>query len=467
MIVTTNHNQTTISKKVSLNGVGLHTGKDVSITFQPSESNTGYCFKRIDLDNQPIVEANINYVTNTERGTCLNKNNVIIQTCEHVLASLVGLEIDNVLIELDASEPPIMDGSSKYFIEALETAGIKELKEKRKEFVVKNVISYKDKESGSEITVIPADEYQVTTMVDFGTKILGTQNASISSISEFKDNISSCRTFSFLHEIEMLLNKGLIKGGDLNNAIVYVDKPLSDSTMKKLKKAFNKDKIKIKSNGILDNLTLHYPNEAARHKLLDVIGDLALIGTKIRGKVIANKPGHFINTKFSKKMKDIIKDSKKNDIPQVDFSSAPLLDTTKIMEILPHRPPFLFIDKIYELTDDLVIGVKNVTIDEDFFKGHFPDYPVMPGVIIIEAMAQMGGILVMSKLDDPQNYLTFFAKIDKVRFRNKVLPGDTIIFKCSLLGPFRRGICHMQGLAYANDKLCAEAELTAQITKVK
>ena len=467
MIVTTNHNQTTISKKVSLNGVGLHTGKDVSITFQPSESNTGYCFKRIDLDNQPIVEANINYVTNTERGTCLNKNNVIIQTCEHVLASLVGLEIDNVLIELDASEPPIMDGSSKYFIEALENAGIKELKEKRKEFVVKNVISYKDKESGSEITVIPADEYQVTTMVDFGTKILGTQNASISSISEFKDNISSCRTFSFLHEIEMLLNKGLIKGGDLNNAIVYVDKPLSDSTMEKLKKAFNKDKIKVKSNGILDNLTLHYPNEAARHKLLDVIGDLALIGTKIRGKVIANKPGHFINTKFSKKMKDIIKDSKKNDIPQVDFSSAPLMDTTKIMEILPHRPPFLFIDKIYELTDDLVIGVKNVTIDEDFFKGHFPDYPVMPGVIIIEAMAQMGGILVMSKLDDPQNYLTFFAKIDKVRFRNKVLPGDTIIFKCSLLGPFRRGICHMQGLAYANDKLCAEAELTAQITKVK
>ena len=467
MIVTTNHNQTTISKKVSLSGVGLHTGKDVSITFQPSESNTGYCFKRIDLDNQPIVEANINYVTNTERGTCLNKNNVIIQTCEHVLASLVGLEIDNVLIELDASEPPIMDGSSKYFIEALETAGIKELKEKRKEFVVKNVISYKDKESGSEITVIPADEYQVTTMVDFGTKILGTQNASISSISEFKDNISSCRTFSFLHEIEMLLNKGLIKGGDLNNAIVYVDKPLSDSTMEKLKKAFNKDKIKVKSNGILDNLTLHYPNEAARHKLLDVIGDLALIGTKIRGKVIANKPGHFINTKFSKKMKDIIKDSKKNYIPQVDFSSAPLMDTTKIMEILPHRPPFLFIDKIYELTDDLVIGVKNVTIDEDFFKGHFPDYPVMPGVIIIEAMAQMGGILVMSKLDDPQNYLTFFAKIDKVRFRNKVLPGDTIIFKCSLLGPFRRGICHMQGLAYANDKLCAEAELTAQITKVK
>ena len=467
MLVTTKYNQTTISKKVSLSGVGLHTGKDVSITFCPADADHGYSFKRIDLEGNPIIEADANYVTSTERGTCLNKNDIIIQTCEHVLASLVGLQIDNVLIELNASEPPIMDGSSKFFVEALEKAGIKELSKKRKEFVVKNVISFKDEDSGSEITVIPSDEYQVTTMVDFGTKILGTQNATIESISEFKENISSCRTFSFLHEIEMLLNKGLIKGGDLNNAIVYVDKPLSEQTMTKLKKAFNKDKIAVKSNGILDNLTLLYPNEAARHKLLDVIGDLALIGTKIRGKVIANKPGHYINTKFSKKMKDIIKDSKKNDIPQIDFSSKPLMDTTKIMEILPHRPPFLFIDKIYELNDDMVIGVKNVTIDEDFFKGHFPEYPVMPGVIIIEAMAQMGGILVMSKLDDPQNYLTFFAKIDKVRFRNKVLPGDTLIFKCSLLGPFRRGICHMQGLAYANGKLCAEAELTAQITKVK
>ena len=467
MIITTKNNQTTISKKISLTGVGLHTGKDVTLTFIPSESNSGYKFKRIDLDGQPIIEADINYVTNTERGTCLDKNGINIQTCEHVLASLVGLEIDNVLIELDASEPPIMDGSSKYFVEALENAGIKELNEKRKEFVVKKVISYKDEVSGSEITVIPSDDYQITTMVDFGTKILGTQNASISSLKEFKDDISKCRTFSFLHEIEMLLNKGLIKGGDLNNAIVYVDKPLSHSTMEKLKKAFNKDKIKVKSNGILDNLNLHYPNEAARHKLLDVIGDLALIGTKIRAKVIANKPGHYINTKFSKKMKDIISDSKKNAIPQIDFSSPAIMDTTRIMEILPHRPPFLFIDKIYELNDDHVIGVKNVTIDEDFFKGHFPNFPVMPGVIIIEAMAQMGGILVMSKLEDPQNYLTFFAKIDKVRFRNKVLPGDTLIFKCSLIGPFRRGICHMQGFAYANGKLCAEAELTAQITKVK
>ena len=389
MLTTTKYNQTTISKKISLSGVGLHTGKDVTLTFHPSEANSGYVFKRIDLENEPVIEADINYVTNTERGTCLNKNNITIQTCEHVLASLVGLQIDNALIELNASEPPIMDGSSKFFVEALEKAGIRELEEKRKEFVVKNVISLKDENSGSEITIIPSEEYKVTTMVDFGTKILGTQNASIASLSDFKNDISNCRTFSFLHEIEMLLNKGLIKGGDLNNAIVYVDKPLSDSTMEKLKKAFNKDKIKVKSNGILDNLTLHYPNEAARHKLLDVIGDLALIGTKLRGKVIANKPGHYINTKFSKKMKDIIRNSKKNDIPEINVSSKPIMDTTKIMEILPHRPPFLFIDKIYELSDDMVIGVKNVTIDEDFFKGHFPDYPVMPGVIIIEAMAQM------------------------------------------------------------------------------
>ena len=467
MIVSTENNQTTILKKISLKGVGLHTGKDVTLTFVPSIADSGYVFKRIDLESSPTMRADIKYVSSTDRGTCLNKNGLIIQTCEHVLAALVGSEIDNVIIELNESEPPIMDGSAKFFVDALEKAGIKELDTKRKEFIVKKVISFKDEDTGSEIMVLPAKNYKVTTMVDFGTKILGTQNATIDSISEFIPQISNCRTFSFLHEIEMLLNKGLIKGGDLNNAIVYVDKPLSNETMEKLKKAFNKDKISVKSNGILDNLTLHYPNEAARHKLLDVIGDLALIGTRIRGKVIANKPGHYINTKFSKKMKEIIKDSMKNDIPQIDFSSKAIMDTSKIMEILPHRPPFLFIDKIYELTDDQVIGVKNVTIDEDFFKGHFPDYPVMPGVIIIEAMAQMGGILLMSKLDDPQNYLTFFAKIDKVRFRNKVLPGDTIIFKCSLLGPFRRGICHMQGLAYANGKLCAEAELTAQISKVK
>ena len=474
MIVLTDENQTTIKKDISLKGVGLHTGKEVNLTFKPAKANTGYIFKRIDLKEKPEIEANINYVFNTDRGTCLNKDDIRIQTTEHVLAALVGLEIDNVSIELDASEPPIMDGSSKFFVEALESVGKKDLEEKRKEFVVRDIISYKEPKSGSEITVIPSSEYQITTMVDFGTKILGTQNATMNSIKNFKDDISNSRTFSFLHEIEMLLNKGLIKGGDLNNAIVYVDKPLSDSTMKKLKKAFNKDDIKVNPNGILDNLTLHHPNEAARHKLLDVVGDLALIGTKIRGRVIATKPGHHVNTEFARKMNTVIEEAKEerklgikiSKIPNIE-GKKPIMDSEKIKEILPHRDPFLFIDEIYELNENDILGLKHVKADEYYFDGHFPDYPILPGVIIVEAMAQIGGILVLTKVPDPENYLTFFAKIDKVKFKNKVFPGDTIIFKCNLLNPVRRGICHMKGLAFVNDRLCAEAELIAQITKVK
>jgi len=474
MIVVTNKDQTTIKKPISLKGVGIHTGKEVNLTFKPADANNGYVFKRTDLNNKPKIEANFKYVFNTDRGTCLKKDNVIIQTCEHVLAALVGLEIDNVIIELDASEPPIMDGSSKFFINALESVGKKELKEKRREFVVRDIISYKDTKSGSEITIIPASEYQVTTMVDFGTKILGTQNATMSSIEQFKEDISNARTFSFLHEIEMLLNKGLIKGGDLNNAIVYVDEPLSDATMDKLKKAFNKEDIKVNPNGILDNLTLHYPNEAARHKLLDVIGDLALIGARIRGRVIATKPGHFVNTEFARKMgyviENAIKERKKElkigQIPSIK-GKEPIMDSNRIKEILPHRNPFLFIDEIYELNDNNILGLKYVKADEYYFKGHFPEFPILPGVIIVEAMAQIGGILVLSKFPDPEKYLTFFAKIDKVKFKNKVFPGDTIIFKCNLLDPVRRGICHMRGLAFVNDRLCAEAELTAQITKIK
>lgn len=459
--------QRTIKKEVSLHGVGLHTGYEVTLTFKPAPVDNGFTFVRTDLEGHPVIEADALFVVDTQRGTNLEKDGVRIHTSEHVLAACVGLDLDNVIIELNAPEPPIMDGSSKYFVQVLEEAGFQEQEADREEYVVKEVICFRDEETGSELLVMPADEYQVTTMVDFGTKVLGTQNASINSVSEFKDEIANARTFSFLHELEALLDHGLIRGGDLNNAIVYVDKELSEATMEKLREAFKKDTISVKTNGILDNLTLHYPNEAARHKLLDVIGDLALIGTRIRGKVIANKPGHKINTSFAKKLSKIIRAERRNNLPEIDWDKPPLMDVNEIMQILPHRPPFILVDKIMELTDTSVVGVKNVTMNEPFFVGHFPGKPVMPGVLQVEAMAQTGGILALKSVSDPENYLTFFMKIDNVKFKRQVVPGDTLIFKLELLSPIRRGICQMQGYAYANGKLVTEAILMAQIVKQK
>ncbi|WP_267401687.1 MULTISPECIES: bifunctional UDP-3-O-[3-hydroxymyristoyl] N-acetylglucosamine deacetylase/3-hydroxyacyl-ACP dehydratase [unclassified Chryseobacterium] len=459
--------QKTLQQEVTLSGIGLHTGKEVKLTIKPAKENTGFIFVRTDLEGHPQVEADVNYVVATERGTTLEKLGVKITTCEHLLAALVGCDVDNAILEMDASEPPILDGSSKFFVEAIESVGVVDQNVAREYLVVKEVLTYSDPATGSEITIIPSDTYEVTTMVDFGTKVLGTQNATLKNISEFKDEISSARTFSFLHELEMLLDHGLIKGGDISNAIVYVDKDLTPDTTEKLKKAFGKDNVSIRPNGILDNLNLNYPNEAARHKLLDVIGDLALAGVKIKGKVIANKPGHFVNTQFAKKLNRQWKLQKKKNVPDFDLTKEPVFDINGIMKLMPHRPPFLLIDKILELSDSHVVGLKNVTMNEPFFVGHFPKEPVMPGVLQVEALAQTGGILVLASVPDPENYSTYFIKIDKVKFKRKVVPGDTIIFKIELIEPIRRGIVHMQGYGYVGDAVAVEAELMAQVAKNK
>ena len=459
--------QTTLEREVSLSGIGLHTGQEVTLTFKPAEPDTGYVFKRIDIEGSPEVPASAKWVNKTQRSTVLDCNGAEIQTSEHVLAALTGLDYDNAIIEINASEPPILDGSAKYFIEALEKAGKVEQNTEREVYIVSEPIHYKDLETGSEIIILPSENYEVQVMVDFGTKILGTQNASLFSIEEFKEEIADARTFSFLHDIEMLLDQGLIRGGDLNNAIVYVDKELSEKTLTKLKTAFNKEDIQVTQDGILNNLELKYPNEAARHKLLDVVGDLALIGHKIQGRVIACKPGHLVNTEFAKMMQKKIKDEKRKRVPKIDIYKDPVMDTVQIMDMLPHRPPFLLVDKILELTNSRVVGLKNVSMNEAYFVGHFPGAPVMPGVLQIEAMAQTGGVLVLNTVPDPENYLTFFMKMDNVRFKHQVNPGDTLIFDCELITPIRRGICHMRALAFVGDKLVSEAELMAQIVKTK
>jgi UDP-3-O-[3-hydroxymyristoyl] N-acetylglucosamine deacetylase/3-hydroxyacyl-[acyl-carrier-protein] dehydratase len=461
-----NNKQSTIAKAVSIAGVGIHTGATVNMTFHPAAVNHGYIFQRIDLPEAPLVPALVENVVETSRGTTLAVNEAKVYTVEHVLAALTGLQIDNVLITLDGPETPIADGSSIAFIKALESAGLVEQNADRNFIEIKENYHFYDAEKDVEITLMPYDGFKVSVLIDYNSPVLGTQHAVLKHISDFKTEIASCRTFCFLHELEVLLQNNLIKGGDLNNAIVVVDQAVEAEELDRLAGIFNKPQMGVSKDGILNNVELRFVNEPARHKLLDVIGDLALLGRPLKAHVIASKPGHSSNVAFGQEFRAFLKKQQKQlDIPTYNPSQPPVYDVNGIMNFLPHRYPFLLVDKITELTREHVIGVKNVTMNEPFFQGHFPGNPVMPGVLTIEAMAQTGGILCLSLMDDPGGYWTYFLRIDNVRFKDKVLPGDTLIFKLVLKEPIRRGICQMVGQAFVGNKLVVEAELMAQLVK--
>ena len=457
--------QHTLSQSVSISGTGLHTGILVDMTLQPANPGFGIQFQRIDLPNQPLIKADCDLVTDTSRGTTLQVGDAKVSTVEHILAALVGLGVDNLLIELNGPEIPIMDGSSAPFIEAIEKVGVLEQDAAKAWYSIDENIFHYDEDKRVEMVAMPALDYQITALIDFNSPVLGTQHAALKTIKDFKSEISPCRTFCFLHELETLLENDLIKGGDINNAIVVVDKPVTKEEMTRLAKVFKRDKIEVKSEGYLNNLELRFPNEPARHKLLDVIGDLALIGYPIKARIIANRPGHSSNVEFAKKIKQYIKKNKNiKDVPVYDPSATPVYTLEQIEKTLPHRHPFLLVDKIIELTDTSIVGVKNVTFNEWFFPGHFPGNPVMPGVLQIEALAQTGGILCINAMPKG-NYDTYFLKINNCKFKQMVKPGDTMLLKLELMAPIRRGICEMRGTVYVNGKVATESELVAQVVK--
>ncbi|RYD91600.1 MAG: bifunctional UDP-3-O-[3-hydroxymyristoyl] N-acetylglucosamine deacetylase/3-hydroxyacyl-ACP dehydratase [Sphingobacteriales bacterium] len=463
-----NVKQRTIKAPVSVSGTGLHTGERVTMTFNPAAENHGYKFRRVDVEGQPIIDADVDNVTDTSRGTTITQNGASVSTVEHVLAALVGLEVDNVLIDLDGPEIPIMDGSSIQFVDALVKNGFIEQEADREYYYITHNIHYTEEDRKVEMVAMPLDDYRFTCMVDYNSDVLGSQHASISTINEFTKEIASCRTFCFLHELEMLLKHDLIKGGDLNNAIVVVDKEVDKEELAHLAKLFNRKDIDVAPQGILNNIELRYQNEPARHKLLDMIGDLALVGVPLKGHIMAARPGHAANIAFGKKIKALIKKERsRKHLKVYDPNMKPVYDTVQIMNILPHRQPFLMVDKILELTKTHVVGLKNVTMNEDLFMGHFPGAPLFPGVLQIEAMAQTGGILVLNTVPDPENYITLFLKIENARFKAPVTPGDTVIFRCDLIGPIRRGIAQMRGVGMVGERVVVEAELMAQIVKTK
>ncbi len=457
-------NQKTLKESFSVVGVGLHTGAKSTLTVHPAKENHGFKFKRIDLENTPIINADPNLVVDTSRSTTLGKNGVVIQTTEHILAALYGMEIDNALIEIDAPEVPIMDGSAYPFVDLIQQVGIKEQNAAKDYFIVTNNLTYEDLERQTEMLAVPQDEFRLTVMVDYNSPLLGTQHAHMYNTREFAPEIAKCRTFVFLRELEILAKNGLIKGGDLDNAIVMVDKPLPQEKLDEIADLLGKPHIKVEEAGILNNLTLHFQNEPARHKLLDIIGDLALVGKPIKGHILAARSGHKGNVDFAKIIKAEIKKQEKQG-PQFDLTKEPVFDINAISKMLPHRYPFLLVDKIMDIDSTSIVGVKNITLNEPQFMGHFPNNPVMPGVLQIEAMAQVGGIFALSSVPDPENYMTYFMKIDRVKFKRKVIPGDTIVYKLELITPIRRGIVHMDGKGFVNGQLCIEAELMAQIVK--
>lgn len=460
--------QKTISKSVTMAGKGLHSGTDVSLTFHPAPENHGFVFKRADLPGKPLIRAIAENVTDTDRGTTLEENGGRVQTIEHILAACAGLEIDNVLIEMHGPEAPILDGSAVKYVEALKNAGIHEQDANKEYFEPSEKVEYYDENKGIHIIAYPDEALSMNVLIDYNSKILGNQYATLDDLKKFPKEIAPCRTFVFLHELEILAKNNLIKGGDLDNAIVIMDRKVEQAELDRLAALFNKPKIKVKPEGVLNNIDLHFPNEPARHKLLDLMGDLALLGMPFKGKIIATRPGHHANTEFVRILRQMAKKQKlKRNIPKYDPNQEPVVDITGIRKTLPHRPPFLLVDKIIYRDEKTVIGVKNVTMNEPFFVGHFPEEPVMPGVLQVEAMAQVGGLLVLNLVPDPENYLTYFMKIDKVKFKRKVVPGDTLILKMDLLEPMRRGIAIMYGEAYVGDNLIAEGEMMAQIVKIK